>query len=416
MKRYVIIGNGVAAAGCIEGVRSMDQDGAITVLSEEPHAVYCRPLISYFLEDKTDPQKMAYRTADFYKKNRCRVLYGAKAAALDPEKKTICTDQGESLPYDALCMATGSSPFIPRFSGIETVEQPFTFLTLDDAAALKAATAERKNVLIVGAGLIGLKCAEGLRDRAASITVCDLSDRVLSSILDAESAGIIQSHLEKNGVRFFLKNSVAEFRKKEAVLQGGETVPFDVLVLAVGVRANTEPLKTAGGAVNRGILVDTGMRTSLPCVFAAGDCAEGFDAALGANRVLALFPNAYLQGYTAGVNMAGGESAFDNAIPMNAVGFFGLHLMTAGVYEGEMYEEQTPDGCKKLFTKENLLKGFILIGEDATRRAGIYTSMIREKIPLDSVDFDLMKHTATAAAFSAEKRNEMFGGGDRHAH
>lgn len=414
MKRYVIAGNGVAAAGCIEGIRSMDQTGEITVLSEEPHAVYCRPLISYYLEEKTDPEKMRYRADDFYDRNRCRVLYGTKAAALNTEEKTVRTDGGELLPFEALCVATGSSPFIPRFSGIETVDHPYTFLTLDDAFALKKETAEKKNILIVGAGLIGLKCAEGLRDRARSITVCDLADRVLSSILDAESAGIIQAHLEKSGIRFFLKNSVAEFRGNEAILQNGETVPFDLLVLAVGVRANADLVRSAGGNVNRGILIDNGMRTSLPSVFAAGDCAEGYDSALGANRVLALFPNAYLQGFTAGVNMAGGEAVFGNAIPMNAIGFFGLHLMTAGVYDGDVYEEQTADGCKKLYTKDNLLKGFILIGEEATRRAGIYTSMIREKIPLDSVDFDLLKRTATAAAFSAEKRKEMFGGGNGH--
>ena len=99
---------------------------------------------------------------------------------------------------------------------------------------------------------------------------------------------------------------------------------------------------------------------------------------------------------------------------MNAVGFFGLHLMTAGVCEGELYEEKTADGCKKLFTKENLLKGFILIGEEATRRAGLYTALIREQTPLDSIDFELMRQTATSAAFSETKRKDMFGGVKNH--
>ena len=90
---------------------------------------------------------------------------------------------------------------------------------------------------------------------------------------------------------------------------------------------------------------------------------------------------------------------------------FVLFLMTAGIYEGGAFKEKTPDGCKKLFIKDNLLRGFILIGETATRRAGLYTSLIREKTPLDSIDFELMKRTATSAAFSREKRREMFGGG-----
>ncbi|EIL86824.1 hypothetical protein, partial [Rhodanobacter spathiphylli] len=97
----------------------------------------------------------------------------------------------------------------------------------------------------------------------------------------------------------------------------------------------------------------------------------------------------YMQGETAGINMAGGEKLYDKAIPMNAIGFFGLHVITAGSYEGKTYVTRTENTYKKLITKDNLLKGFILIGEIA--RAGIYTSLIREKTPLDTVDFDLIR-------------------------
>ena len=183
---------------------------------------------------------------------------------------------------------------------------------------------------------------------------------------------------------------------------------FDVLVLAVGVRANTSLVKEAGGAVNRGILVNEKMETSVAGIYAAGDCTEGEDISLGDKRVLALLPNAYMQGHTAGVNMAAGNEVFDKAIPMNSIGFFGLHAMTAGTYDGELYEERTETSIKRLFTKDGFLKGFILIGE--TERAGIYTSLIREKTPLDTIDFDLLKKVATSAAFSSEVRRKKFGG------
>ena len=115
-----------------------------------------------------------------------------------------------------------------------------------------------------------------------------------------------------------------------------------------------------------------------------------------------------MQGFTAGVNMAGGTACFDNAIPMNAIGFFGLHTMTAGVYEGDEYAERTAGECKKLYTKDNLLKGFILIGD--TTRAGLYTSLIRNRTPLDSIDFEYMKKTATSSAYSSDMRLKFFGG------
>ncbi len=407
MKRYVIVGNGVAAAACVEGVRSRDRDGSITVISAETRPVYCRPLISYYLEGKTGQEKMNYRPGDFYEENGCRVLYGTKAVCLDPAAKTVTTDDGETVYYDALCIAAGSAPFIPPFDGLETVQDKYTFMTLDDALALEKDTETPKDVLIMGAGLIGLKCAEGLSGRAKSITVCDLAGRVLSSILDDEGAKTVQAHLEGHGLRFLLGNTATRFEGNTAYMKNGETVPFDVLVLAVGVKPNVSLIRDAGGGVGRGIAVNESMQTSLPDVYAAGDCAEGEDISCGMRRVLAIMPNAYLQGHAAGVNMAGGNESFGNAVPMNAIGFFGLHLMTAGSYTGEVYEEKTPQGSKKFFTENGLLKGFILIGE--TQRAGLYTSLIRNQTPLADVDFDLLRQTATAAAFPAGTRADMFG-------
>lgn len=115
-----------------------------------------------------------------------------------------------------------------------------------------------------------------------------------------------------------------------------------------------------------------------------------------------------MQGDTVGVNMADGDKVFNKAIPMNSIGFFGLHVMTAGTYEGELYEKKTDSTLKRLLTKDGQLKGFILIGK--TERTGIYTSLIREKIPLDTIDFETMKKVATSVAFSPEKRRKKFGG------
>lgn len=407
MKQYVIIGNGVAAAACIEGIRSEDKEGSITVISEENHPVYCRPLISYYLEKKTDTKRMNYRDADFYDTMNCTVLYGRKAVGMDTSSQTVVLDDGKKIPYTSVCVATGSAPFVPPFEGLDTVKNKFGFMTLDDTLALENAVSRDSRVLIMGAGLIGLKCAEGLRDRVASITVCDLADRVLSSILDSDCAAIIQKHLEANGIRFMLSDTAVSFHETSAQMKSGKTVDFDVLVLAVGVRANASLIKDIGGKVNRGILVNEKMETSVASVYAAGDCTEGDDSSSGQKRVLALLPNATMQGYTAGVNMAGGDRVFDKGIPLNSIGFFGLHAMTAGSYDGELYEEKGEGTIKRLFTQDGVLKGFILIG--MPERAGIYTSLIREKTPLDTLDFETIKKVATTAAFSLENRRKKFG-------
>lgn len=413
MGQYVIIGNGVAAAGCIEGIRSVDRESPITVISEERHPVYCRPLISYYLEGKTDLERMNYRSADFYEKNGCTVQYGKKAVRIDPLEKSVVLDDGTALPYTSVCVATGSSPFVPPFQGLDSVQKKYTFLTLDDALALEKALEPDSRVLIVGAGLIGLKCAEGICGRVGRITVCDLATRVLSSILDDDCAAVMQNRLEEHGIEFMLGDTATEFKGNTAVMKSGREADFDVLVLAVGVRANLSLVKDAGGQVNRGILVDTRMRTTVENVYAAGDCTEGDDISLGQRRVLAILPNAYMQGWCAGVNMAGGTEEFNNAIPMNSIGFFGLHAMTAGSYygpeaAGQMYEEKGDGTLKRLFTRDGLLTGFILIGK--VENAGIYTSLIRERIPLDTLDFEMLKKVTTLAAFPREYREKKLGG------
>lgn len=410
MKHYVIIGNGVAAAGCIEGIRSVDAEGSITVISAENHPVYCRPLISYYLEHKTDPERMNYRTPTFYADNGVTVLYGRSAEKIDAKTRQITLNTGETLPYDALCNATGSSPFVPPMKGLETVEKRFSFMTLDDTFALEKAITPESRVLIIGAGLIGLKCAEGLHGRVKAITVCDLAPRVLSSILDDTCAAMMQKHLEANGISFLLGSSAKEFKGNAALMQNGETVEFDALVLAVGVRPNTALIKDAGGNVNRGILVDDTCKTSLQDIYAAGDCTEYRDISAGTDKIMALMPNAYMQGHTAGVNMAGGAAVFDNAIPMNSIGFFGLHCHTAGSQpEGcEMFEEADGQHIKRLFVKDDKLTGFMLLGH--MHRTGIYTALIRNQTPLSSVDFARLRVEPQLAAMGSAYRDHVLKG------
>lgn len=410
MKRYVIIGNGVAAAGCIEGIRSVDAEGKITVISAEKHPVYCRPLISYYLENKTDLQRMHYRPESFYEDHKADVLYGRTVSAVDKDAKKVTLDNGDTLSYDALCCCTGSSPFVPPMQGLETVQNKFNFMTIDDSLALEQAVTPESKVLIIGAGLIGLKCAEGLHNRVKQITVCDLAPRVLSSILDDKCAAMMQKHLEQNGISFILGTSAKEFSGNHVTMQNGTALDFDVLVLAVGVRANTALVKDAGGNVSRGIVVDDACRSSLADIYAAGDCTEYHDISSDTVKVMALMPNAYMQGHTAGVNMAGGEAVFDNAIPMNSIGFFGFHCHTAGAQpEGcEMYEESDENHIKRLFVKDDRLTGFMLLGH--MHRTGIYTALIRNKTPLSSVDFDRLRIEPQLSALGSAYRDKVLKG------
>ena len=385
MEKYLIIGNGTAAVSAIEGIRTLDPSGRITVISREEHPAYCRPLISYYLEGKASPARMSCRSESFYKDNSAEVIYST-AASLDPKAKKVKLESGTELEYTKLLIATGSSPFVPPMDGLETVPSKSFFMTLDDAYALERMTDENSRVLIVGAGLIGLKCAEGLAERVKKITVCDLAQKVMPSILDDDAAEMVKSRLEAAGIELMLGDTAAKFDGSKAVMRSGAEVEFDVLVIAVGVRPNISMFKDAGGECGRAITVDSHMRTSIPDISAAGDCTESIDISCGGIKVMALMPNANIQGFCAGVNMAGGDKSFDNAVPMNSIGLFGCHVMSAGSYEGERRVIKTESCLKEFYIKDDLLKGFIIV--DDTERAGIYTSLIRNKIPLGDVDFE----------------------------
>ena len=405
--KYVIIGNSVAGISAVEGIRQKDKNGEITIISNEPYHTYSRPLISYFLLGKINENSMKYRDDNFYLKNKCTLLKDTVADKIDSARKQVLLTNGKSILYDKLLIATGSQPFIPHFEGLDTVENKLTFMSFDDALKIKKIIDTDKRVLIIGAGLIGLKCAEGILEKVENITVLDLAPRILPAVLDNGGAEVVQKHLESKGVKFRLSNSAKRFEKNTVVFNDDERSEFDVLVLAVGVRPNTALLQGIA-EIDKGILINEKSETSVSDIYAAGDCTQTLDVSSGQKKVMALLPNAYMQGECAGINMAGGDSSFGKAVPMNAAGFFGLHIITAGSYAGEEYTETGNGYYKKLFYSDNKLNGYMLVGN--VEKAGIYTSLIRERTPLDTIDFKLVCEKSGLMAFTKEDRLIKLGG------
>ncbi len=408
---YVIIGNSAAAAGCIEGIRETDKKGSIAVISDEKYHIYSRPLISYKLKGDVTEKQMSYRPADFYKANNVETMLGKKAVSVDSKSKIVELESGEKIGYEKLLLATGSKPFVPPMDGLDSVKNKFCFMKMDDVKGIEKVVKKGAKVLIVGAGLIGLKAAEALEHYDCDMTVIDLADRILPSILDKKTSEIMQKHIEDHGVKFILGTSAKSFDKNKAVLTNGTEISFDILITAVGVRPNTELAESAGAKVERGIVTDKKQACKgVKNIWAAGDCTVSDDITTGTAHIIAIMPNAHEQGLVAGRNMAGSKAVFDHAFPMNAIGFFGLHIITAGAYTGDCYEENDGENVKQLFSKDNKLNGFILMG-DMIARAGIYTALIREQTDLATVDYQLLCEAPQLAAFAKEKRCEILSKG-----
>ncbi len=412
---YVIVGNSAAAAGCIEGIRENDKKGTIAVISDEKYHIYSRPLISYRLKGDVTEKQMSYRPADFYKANGVETMLGKRAVSIDSKTKEVSLESGEKIGYEKLLIATGSKPFVPPMDGLDSVKNKFSFMKLDDVKGIGKVVKKGAKVLIIGAGLIGLKAAEALEHYGCEMTVVDLADRILPSILDKQTSEIMQKHIEEHGVKFILGTSAKKFDKNKAVLANGEEISFDILITAVGVRPNTELAESAGGKVERGIITDKKQAVKgVKSIWAAGDCTVSDDITTGTAHIIAIMPNAHEQGLVAGRNMAGTKAVYENAFPMNAIGFFGLHIITAGAYTGECYEEINGENVKKLYSSGNKLNGFILMGEKIAR-AGIYTALIRERTDLTTVDWELLRQAPQLAAFAKEKRSEILSKGGETA-
>lgn len=396
--KYVIIGASAAGLAAAEAVRKYDAQGTVTVLTEEEYMPYSRPSISYYLKGKVKESNMTLRKPAFYKEKKMDVITSSKVTAIDTEKKIVKAGR-ENYPYDKLCLCTGSKPFVPPMDNVEGKANALTFLDLKATKAVKTLANDKTRAVVIGAGLIGMKAAEGLVKICKSVDVVELAPRVLPSILDAKSAKQVKKHLENNGIRFHLENTVVKASSKgkqitAVTLKDGKKLPCDLLILAVGVRPQTELAEKAGLEVNRGIITDTEtMQTSNPDIYAAGDCCVSTDMLDGSKKIIALWPNAVQQGNVAGAQMAGADVTVGGTYSVNAIDFFGLRICTCGLInaQGEQYSDkirQDGDVYKRLVFEGDKLVGYVLINSSVN--AGMYTNLISNKISLDTIQGDIM--------------------------
>lgn len=413
---YVIIGNSAAAIGAIEGIRSADKEGKITLFTDEPYHTYSRPLISYYLFGKVSADKMYYRPSDFYEKMNVEARLGTRVDTLLPKENSVVLPSGEKVKYGQLILATGGKPIVPPMEGRE-LNGVSTFLKWDDVKDLEKELFPGIKTVVIGAGLIGLKTAEALIKRNASVTVVELANRVLSAILDETAAGMVQESLEEHSVKFYLENTVAKILGEEGRvcgvrLQDGTELACDRVVIAIGVSPNIDLAKDAGIELNRGILVDSHMNTNIPNIYAAGDVAEGYDTIHRQRRVLPILPNAYKQGYTAGQNMAGQTPEYKGGFAMNSIGFLGLPMITAGIVkpEGEEFTEmievdKTIRQYKKIVLRDGRIVGFITLNK--IDRIGILTGLMDKEIDVLPFQQHLFKEDFGYVYFPAEYRQEQ---------
>ena len=394
---YIVIGNSAAGLFAVEEIRKHDARSEIIVLTAEQEPSYSRCLTTYFLAGDIPSSRLYLREEGFAERLNLKVVYGVEVNRIDPKRQLVqCTD-GREWEYSKLLLAMGASANKLTIPGA-SLPEVFSLRTMQDASAINSVLDQGAHkAVVIGGGLVSLKSAYALRKRGLDVTVLISSGQVLSQMLDASAAGMIQKHLEANGMRFILQTDAISITGTDHV-QGVQIANLteleaDLVIVGKGVRPNIENLKDSGFALGQGVQVDSSLATILPNIYAAGDIAETWDLVRQKYTVNATWPNATTQGRIAGANMCGGQEVYPGSLSLNSVDFFGLSAMSAGITmlpqnkeqgDWEQKESLKMTGempiYRSLIWQGDVLKGFVLVGD--TSQCGVLTGLIKAGRPL----------------------------------
>ena len=420
MPKYVIIGASAAGIGAVEAIRDVDAVGTLTVISEEDCPQYSRPMISDFVSGKATFQRIMCREDDFWRTNNVEALTGRIATNLNLTEKIVTLDNGDKVSYEKLLIATGGKPFVPKMEGSDK-DGVFTFTKIADAERLAEKLETAKNVIVVGAGLIGISVTEALVKRGLKVALVELQEKILSLLLDAKGSDIVENSIKKEGVTIATGQSVQRIVGKpendhavgSVVLTKGEQIACDAVIVAIGVVPRTELAVGTEIKLNRGIIVNNYMQTNIPDVYASGDVAEAYDFTLNQNRLLPLWPLAVAEGEVAGYNMAGNKTEYAGGTNMSSLKYFGIPVISIGIanpkdennYEILARLEPEKNLYKKIVLKDNMIVGITLVND--VERAGTLFHLMKNHVNVKKFKRELISDNFGLAMLPAALRKTM---------
>ncbi|RJE89051.1 NAD(P)/FAD-dependent oxidoreductase [Paenibacillus sp. 1011MAR3C5] len=367
-KKLALVGNGMAGVRAIEHLIKLAPDKYdITIFGSEPHPNYNRIMLSSVLAGGASMNDIVINDWKWYSDNRITLHSGHRVTRIDSSRKTIVTDKGHQASYDALIIATGSSPFMLPLPGADK-DGVIAFRDIQDCEKMISASKSYKKAVVIGGGLLGLEAARGLLHLGMQVHVVHIHPYLMERQLDEAAATMLQRELEAQGMQFLLqKNTVAIKGKKRAtglVFSDGTEADGDLIVMAVGIRPNVELAKSAGIEVNRGIVVNDYLQTSVPDIYALGECAEHRGIAYG------LVAPLYEQGAVLAKHLAGLETAgYAGSVTSTKLKMSGVDVFSAGRFDDApntrslKIQDDVAGTYKKIVLQDGKLVGAVLFGD-----------------------------------------------------
>ncbi|MFB5197916.1 nitrite reductase large subunit NirB [Neobacillus sp. KR4-4] len=374
MKKLVMIGNGMAGVRTIEEILKVSAEPLeITIFGQEPYPNYNRIKLSNILQGDINFEDIIINPIDWYKENNIQLYTGESIVSIDVDTKRVISHLGRVVEYDDLIIATGSNSFILPIAGAD--KQGVTgFRDIHDCEMMIKAAQQYTKAVVIGGGLLGLEAARGLLNLGMTVDVVHLMPHLMERQLDPVASSLLKAELEGQGMNFLMEKETVEILGDERVtglrFKDGSQVEADLVVMAIGIKSNTEVAKNSGIYVNRGIVVNDFMETSVPHVYAVGECAEHREIVYG------LVAPLYEQGKILASRICGAEmNPYEGSVTGTQLKVAGVDLFSAG----EIFEDGTTKSImiyneyeglyKRVLTRNNLIVGIVLYGDtkDSTR-------------------------------------------------
>ena len=388
----VVIGNGMAAARLVDELAKAALGRyAIAVIGDEPRLAYNRVLLSSVLAGETASHDIELKPAAWWRDRGVTLKYGCLATEIDVGRRELKIANEESIAFSKLVLATGSTPLRLNVPGAD-LSGVHTFRDSRDVDLLLTLAAQKKRVVVVGGGLLGLEAAYGLAKAGASVTLLHLMDRLMERQLDPPAAELLKSLVERKRISILLNANTGrihgETRVEAIELTDGRRIDADAVIFAAGIRPNITLAKDAGIAVNRGIVVDDHLQTAAPDIFALGECAEHRGICYG------LVEPAYEQARVLAQHLAGRTAGYGGSVVATNLKVSGVSVFSAGDFIGAagseaiVLNDSRAGTYKKLVISDGRLTGAVLVGDVAD--ALWYLELIRNRQPIARIRSDMM--------------------------
>jgi nitrite reductase (NADH) large subunit len=399
----VVVGNGMAAARLVEELtRTAQGRYAIAVIGDEPRLAYNRVLLSSVLAGETASHDIELKPASWWRDRGVTLKYGSLATEIDVGRRELKIAHEESIAFSKLVLATGSTPLRLNVPGAD-LAGVHTFRDSRDVDLLLTLAAQKKRVVVVGGGLLGLEAAYGLAKAGASVTLIHLMDRLMERQLDLPAAKLLKALVERKGIEVLLNVNTAridgETRVEGIELVDGGRIDADAVIFAAGIRPNIALAKDARISVNRGIVVDDCLQTGAPDIFALGECAEHRGVCYG------LVEPAYEQARALARHLAGKAAAYGGSVVATNLKVSGVSVFSAGDFAGAegsetiVLSDAAAGTYKKLVIADGRLTGAVLVGDAGD--ALWYLELIRTREPIARIRSDMMFGRALAVRAEA---------------